>query len=172
MNNQNKIFFETDRLKVLNWRQYKANSIELANAIAPVVTTNVMKTLPPSWQQLDSAQSRLAWIKEREAESFCLAICNKKNNQLIGILLLSLDNADARVGYFIAECFWGQGFASEVVSGLCQYINDTAIAKTITGGVAPENISSVKVLLNNGFKKDTTESTIDTHFYKFTANIL
>lgn len=169
MNNQNKIFFETDRLKVLNWRQYKDNSIELSNAIAPVVTTHVMKTLPPSWQQLDSAQSRLAWIKERESESFCLAICNKKNNQLIGILLLSLDNADARVGYFIAECFWGQGFASEVVSGLCQYINDTAIAKTITGGVAPENIGSVKGLLNNGFKKDTTESTTDTHFYKYTA---
>jgi len=170
MNKENDISLETDRLKVFNWRLYKADSMELSKAIKPITTASVMKTLPPSWQTLDSDNSRVAWINEREAESYCLAICKKESNDLIGVLLLSPENIDARVGYLIAEEFWGQGFASEIISGLCKLLNETGFAKTITGGVDPTNIPSVKVLTKNGFVKDTFESNSNTHFYKYTRN--
>jgi RimJ/RimL family protein N-acetyltransferase len=170
MNKENEPSFETDRLKVFNWRKYNSDSIQLLKAIQSITTPKVMKSLPPSWQVLDTTKARIEWIKAREAESYCLAICKKESEDMVGLLLLSMENTDTRVGYLIAEKSWGKGFASEAISGLCKYVSENGFAKTITGGVDPTNIASVKVLTNNGFVKDSFESNSSTHFYRYTCH--
>lgn len=171
----NHISFNSHRLKVLNWRAFKNETTDLAKAIKPITTDAVMITLPSSWRSVDTQSSRIAWIEDREKESICLAVCHKKSEQMLGLLLLTqLENSvkidDIRVGYLIAEEFWGQGFASELISGFCSFIEESGLATTITGGVDPSNIGSVKVLTKNGFVKDPEESNNNIHFYKYSCN--
>lgn len=133
-----------------------------------------MMSLPSSWHSVDTESSRIAWIEEREKESICLAVCHKQSGQMLGILMLTqleipTEINDIRVGYLIAERFWGQGFASELISGLCIFVEENGLAKTITGGVDPSNIGSVKVLIKNGFVKEPEESNNNVHFYKYSC---
>lgn len=167
--------FDTARLRVLPWRQFIESISELAQAIAPVTTPKVMATLPPSWSSLDTNQERIHWIMEREQEGLCLCFCDAKNGEVVGILLLSPQMmqgncVDVRVGYFIAEEFWGRGFASEVVKGLVQIARSHELIDSVTGGVDPSNIGSVKVLTNNGFVHISDESNQHTHIYRFQSH--
>ena len=169
---ENAFSFETKRLSIIPWRQHESSNDKLIKAVGFITTNNVLKTLPPSWQNLDSLPTIKNWIVEREKESHCLAIVHKSENKMIGILLLNKPSEkdkyiDLRVGYLIAETYWKKGFASELIMGLCQLCKEDGRVDTIIGGVDPTNLGSIKVLTRNGFVPTQSSANDTTHFYQY-----
>lgn len=171
MNIEN-LAFETSRLKVVNWRNYEKDITRLSKSIQMVVTESVLKTLPPNWGVLDFDAQSKEWILARERESYCLAVLDKKASSLVGVMLIGKPDTgeecvELRLGYFVAEKYWGHGYASEVIGGLCQYIDNYEDVNSIIAGVDPENIASIKVLTKNGFQLDSEGEHQNIHFYKY-----
>ena len=162
------ISFETDRLPIFNWNQYNKT---LSCAVAKITSNNVMVSLPTSWQNLDSAEKVQHWIKQREQEAQCYCIINPSLDKFIGILLLNMEqpSKEIRLGYLLAEEFWGQKYASEVIEGLCNYCNKYFSGFKLTAGVDNTNTASIKVLVKNGFKQQDANNN-DTLFFEFICN--
>jgi RimJ/RimL family protein N-acetyltransferase len=105
--------------------------------------------------QLSGAQSQIAdWIATREAVTQVWLI--ETATDLIGLLFLfSTAERDARtcqVGYLFAENAWGQGYATEAVSGLVTHLQ-TGPPVTLLAGVTRGNPASAHVLLKAGFQR-------------------
>ncbi len=60
---------------------------------------------------------------------------------------------DVRIGYVIAEASWGRGFATELLSGLIDWMRTEPSVRTLTGGVDLTNHASVRVMENSGFRQ-------------------
>jgi RimJ/RimL family protein N-acetyltransferase len=56
-----------------------------------------------------------------------------------------------RIGYVIKESRWGEGVASELVSGLADWARSQPLVASIIGGVESQNAASARVLTKNGF---------------------
>jgi RimJ/RimL family protein N-acetyltransferase len=52
---------------------------------------------------------------------------------------------ELRVGYLVAERHWGNGFASELLSGLITWARAAEFA-SIVAGVTAANVASIRVL--------------------------
>ncbi len=74
---------------------------------------------------------------------------------VLGDVDLGSDRVEVRVGYVIAEEFWGRGFASELVGGLVRWCQDRTDVASIVGGVANKHPASARVLSKNGFVADS-----------------
>lgn len=70
---------------------------------------------------------------------------------LFEIEALSGDGVDLRLGYVIAESSWGKGIATELVAGLVEWAVASTGIVSISGGVAPGNLASARVLGKAGF---------------------
>lgn len=98
------------------------------------------------------------WIKE-ESESSCFSffIKNIQTNTLVG--LVNIKNIDydinkCEIGYFISEQAAGKGIISKFTSVVVTYCFEELQMNKVFLRIAPENIGSQKVALNNGFKKE------------------
>ena len=69
------------------------------------------------------------------------------------------DNWDreVRLGYLLSEDVWGQGIASELVSGFVEWCRKQTSISTIVAGVALDNPASKRVLEKNGFQLAQSE---------------
>jgi RimJ/RimL family protein N-acetyltransferase len=80
------------------------------------------------------------------------------NGEFIGWFLLrpdrrTLDNTkELEVGYRLKKKFWGQGYATEVSSGLIKRAFEELDAEIVFGLVSPPNIASRKVLEKVGLR--------------------
>ena len=59
---------------------------------------------------------------------------------------------EVRLGYLLAEDAWGQGIASELVSGFVGWCREQTSVSSIAGGVALDNPASRRVMQKNGFE--------------------
>ncbi len=66
---------------------------------------------------------------------------------------LDESTVDVRIGYVIAETSWGRGLATELLSGLVDWMRIEPSIHTLTGGVDLTNHASVRVMENNGFHR-------------------
>lgn len=60
------------------------------------------------------------------------------------------------IGYFLSEAHWGKGVATEAVSRLLHFLFMDVNVNRIQAEVMPQNETSKKVLLKNGFMKEGT----------------
>jgi len=67
------------------------------------------------------------------------------------------DDADT-FGYWIAEPFWGQGYATEAALALSRFAFKTADKLELCAAVHPENKASMRVLEKSGFVYDRIET--------------
>lgn len=121
-----------------------------------LLTPGVTKSLPSDWQNIDTIEKANGWINKRSEESAFLTILYKPTGSIVGFMFLYADNpssrpVDIRLGYLIAESWWGIGLGSELVGGLVQWCISTEAINSISGGVEKDNIGSIKVLEKNGF---------------------
>jgi RimJ/RimL family protein N-acetyltransferase len=76
--------------------------------------------------------------------------------QLVGAVGLHSDpeNADGapELGYWIAEAFWGQGYATEAARAVVQIARWTLKLKSLTSGYFTDNPASGRVLQKLGFR--------------------
>lgn len=170
----NEYLFETDRLKAFAYDDFTKNQIDhrsLIRRILRIMTPKVTESLPSGWQNLQTDTDAINWIKDVSKESSLLLVQLRKTKEIVGFIFLYEPATlkapmDLRLGYLLSEDTWGHGMASELIKGLLKWCRSTGRIKTITGGVEPGNVASIKVLKKNGFMQ-TGLSNDGTLFYVY-----
>jgi len=158
---QNSYNFETTRLEVKEWHSFPEESALSKNLdviLKGMLTPGVTNSLPPTWQGEYTIDRARDWIKERDSEGVTLLIFEKELQIPLGLVILfnmSDDQrlSELRLGYLLAESAWGKGYGSELIQGFVDRCRNQKVA-SIVGGVAKDNVASIRVLEKNGFVKD------------------
>lgn len=153
--------FETERLLVKEWHSLLCNDWQegdLGHVIAAMLTEPVTRSLPLSWQGSYSVARARDWIKERDEDGVTLLVIDRSIHQAVGLMILfemqseeDGGDTDIRLGYLLSEGTWGKGMASELVNGFVNWCSGQPSISSISGGVAPDNPASKRVLEKNGF---------------------
>jgi len=153
--------FETIRLELKEWHSLPEESgisNNLAVIVKGILTPRVTESLPPTWQGDYTINRARDWINERNSEGVTLLILEKESQSPLGLVILfdmaiGQDLAELRLGYLLAEPAWGKGYGSELIQGLVDHCRNQKVA-SIVGGVAKDNMASIRILEKNGFVKD------------------
>ncbi len=87
--------------------------------------------------------------------AYIFAIRIKENNAFVGGIGLHLDNhRKAELGYWIAEPFWNNGFATEAVKAITKFGFENIHLNKIFALYFEDNPSSGKVLQKNNFNNE------------------
>ncbi|MDV7141844.1 GNAT family N-acetyltransferase [Tropicimonas sp. TH_r6] len=164
--------FATERLSVRSWRQdieEPEARLALEAALAGLLTEAVLAHLPPSMQLGGQRDCIGRWIDARARESEVLRVDLTENGALVGLLILVEDAGDSirpglHIGYLLGEAVWGQGLASELLSGLVAAL-DGCGPRRLFGGVDTGNPASARVLEKAGFAVDTALSSGDADMF-------
>ena len=143
--------FETDRLRV---RRIESTDIDGLHELHRSVNVARYCSGPPltheeSRQHLETVRQHYAtpdntswvWAVERIADQAFVGTC----------ALVGRSVNDTEVGYRFLEQFWGQGFGTELVSGLVRHWHNQMCAETLTACVYTKNVASWKILERAGF---------------------
>jgi RimJ/RimL family protein N-acetyltransferase len=83
------------------------------------------------------------------------AVDDKATGALIGFCALNQENVDGaeevEIGYRLAQPFWGQGLATEIVRATLAYGFESLGLRSIIAIVQPANVASVRVIQKVGF---------------------
>jgi len=136
--------------------------------VAGMLTEPVTRALPPQWQGEFSRERASRWIQERDAESTVLLATGKSTQQPVGLVILSEEPDAIRIGYVLSESAWGQGLATELVTGFVDWCRSRPGVSKIFAGVEASNPASVRVLEKSGFHLVTDEgsSRTSSHTYE------
>lgn len=162
--------FPTQRLSVAPWhRAVGEHGIDLTEAVAAILTPKTTGALPPAWRGEYTPERARRWVIERDGESPTFLVVVRSSSEPVGLMILHEEANEhdmlrhLRVGYVIKESSWGEGIASELVSGLVGWARSQPFVGSISGGVDSQNPASARVLLKNGFRlrgRDPTEGTV------------
>jgi RimJ/RimL family protein N-acetyltransferase len=100
-----------------------------------------------------------AWI-ERSLEEraaglgWPFLIERRDDRALVGSIDLSIedDRSSGALGYWVAEEWWGHGYATEAGQAMVRFAFEVALLNQVTASVLPENARSVRVLEKAGFR--------------------
>ncbi|RIK41656.1 MAG: N-acetyltransferase [Chloroflexi bacterium] len=114
-----------------------------------------------SWSQLNEASARafLAELEKSEPGArgvwFQFAVALKSTDQLIGdcaMMVRADDTRQAEIGYTFARRYQGQGYATEAVERLLEYLYRTLNLHRVIAQVDCRNERSVALLERVGFR--------------------
>lgn len=159
--------FETDRLLVKEWHSLTPGDWQrrdLGAVVAGMLTEQVTRALPETWQGPYSPERARAWIRERDEEGPTTLVVDKATGNAVGMMILHVSQApdervgsEVRLGYLLAEGAWGKGFASELVAGFIAWCRGHTHISSIAAGVAWDNPASRRVLEKNDFSAVQTK---------------
>lgn len=168
--------FQTTRLYVRHWADDLADPAQRAwveRGVKALLTPDVLSPLPSCMQLEDAPMAVSDWIDHRAEESDVFRITIRApephSGRLIGLMiLLDLSGEDEmaqmHLGYLLAEQDWGQGYASEMLSGLVTVLQELAPV-SVVAGVAHDNPASAHALEKAGFHRDRSLSCNDTEMF-------
>ncbi len=104
----------------------------------------------PAGGARDYIQNKKASFEE--GTELSLVIERRQDRTPMGIIGLRLGSADPEIGYWLAEAFWGQGYASEAASRVLAFAFDELGIARIIAGTFKENPASLAVLKKLGFR--------------------
>ena len=119
----------------------------------------VNRFLETRWQPQDG-QAILEFVREAIASDSChlLAVVELSSSRHIGnikIGAISQRHLSADVSYFIGEVdCWGKGYGSEAVGLAVRLAFEELGLFRLQAGVYSSNVSSIKVLVRNGFVQE------------------
>lgn len=152
-------FFETKRLKIRNFRMEDAFQLYRNHQDA-----EVKQWIPnESYENLEEAESVVVFFihcVERKRLPYVLAVELKETGQLIGdtgVNEVEGKPGEVEIGYTICHEFSGRGYASELLSSMCQFVGSQLGYRTLYGRVMKGNDASIRVLKKNGFTFDREE---------------
>jgi RimJ/RimL family protein N-acetyltransferase len=100
-----------------------------------------------------------AWIarsaEEREAGvGWPFVITLRESNTVIGSMDLSIegDTSGGSLGYWIAEDYWGKGYATEAALAMIAFAFDILKLPEVTANALPDNQRSIRVLEKAGLR--------------------
>ncbi len=78
-------------------------------------------------------------------------------NSICGFLFIHVEqNTDAHIGYLLGERYWGQGLATELLTGFIELCVKTQRWHKLIGGVDVANKASSHLLSKLGFSRQAT----------------
>ncbi|MBY5991180.1 GNAT family N-acetyltransferase [Ferrimonas balearica] len=135
--------------------------------IPELLSPRATRHLPSGWQGIHTEDASRSWLSERQAEGQLMAVRLRGTDELVGLLMLSnttrvQTGLTLHLGYVLAERWWGQGLASELVSGLAEWCQMDGRVSALIGGVVRDHAASVKVLEKSGFEPVEVETAPET----------
>jgi RimJ/RimL family protein N-acetyltransferase len=169
--------FKTQRLTVCEVEKGNVAYSEyekLLDGITRLLTFSVVLHLPSSFHHIDSREKAHIWLEQILSESRLFSVELADDNGLIGFLFVSVvdeGNDVAHLGYLLAEQYWGQGLASELLHEFIQYSRAAEAWQVLIAGVPKENTASVRLLQRLGFTRQAIDDGVgydarDTIFYR------
>jgi len=153
------IVFETARLYVRPFRTEDAQALYANHCEAAV-----KKWIPnESYANLEEAQDAAGFFARLAAEfrlPYVLAVAQKDSDELIGdcgINEVDGHTGEIEIGYCISEKSCGNGYATELVQAMTEFVFKTFDAKIMYGRVICGNNASVRVLEKSGYMFERTE---------------
>jgi RimJ/RimL family protein N-acetyltransferase len=116
-----------------------------------------------SWSRLDEAAARafLTALDEtepgRRGEWFQFALVHNETDQLLGdcaLLVKADDPQQAEIGYTLARAHQGQGYATEALTTLLDYLFGTLELHRVVAQVDVRNEPSFRLLERLGFRRE------------------
>ena len=131
---------ETKRLKI-----YAASKEQMETFIAAqsidVLKAAYTEMLNGSLAHPDMWEWYAIWMIERKDGTHIGELCFKGIDK----------NGAAEIGYGIADCYQGNGFATEAVTAIVDWALNQNIVHCVTDEVEKENIASIRVIEKSGF---------------------
>lgn len=145
------MIFETNRLLVRELTLFDAKALQPIFSDPEVMRFSVRGLLSDS----EIIQHIHTNIAKYGKSHFCRwAVVEKHSKTLIGVCGISKDSAESReiihLNYRLATPYWGQGFATELVTALAKYCNDIGVSP-LYALIEPANTASIRVVSKSGF---------------------
>lgn len=161
--------FETARLTAHHWLPdltHPVRRIALEQVLATILTPPVLQHLPAPLQLGTQDDAIAHWIIARASKADVMLVTPTGTDTPIGLMIYALnpERCTAYIGYILAETAWGQGYATELVSGLIATLNEHPRLR-LSGGVSRDNPASARVLQKVGFAVSAALSTPDIDMY-------
>lgn len=154
------------RTTLAPWRDQLADPAAraaLGRALAPLLTPDVTDRLPGALAFDPAGGDIDTWIDRADGIAEVHTISRTDTGALAGLLLLSPvpgAGRDRAVGYFLGREHWGQGLASDMLTGLVEAL-DGGPPCVLFAGTDAGNRASQRVLEKVGFTRDRSETTPD-----------
>ncbi|WP_253816954.1 GNAT family N-acetyltransferase [Vibrio coralliilyticus] len=145
--------YRTNRLTIRQFKDGDRNAHFLSE-IQATLTEKVVENLPPYFHQVRSNESAETWLSKMNDESV-LYVVRANDGALAGFVFVYQDSGSAHIGYLLAEEYWGQGLASELLTGFIDSIANKSGWRELVAGVDESNIASLKLLEKLGFVKQS-----------------
>ncbi|WP_209326955.1 GNAT family N-acetyltransferase [Pseudoalteromonas sp. PA2MD11] len=164
------ISFNTPRLNVIeiNSNTAKLEQTTLVNALPSILTPAVVANLPGYFQGIDSIAAAEKWLANMLNEC-CLLMVQSQHQDVVGLLFIYTENHDAHIGYLLAEQYWGQGLAFELLQGFINLAGTQSHWHKLIAGVDESNTPSIKLLKKLAFEEQAPKEN-GMLFYEFNLN--
>lgn len=159
--------FNTQRLNVieLNSNDTKSERTTLVNALPAILTPAVVANLPSYFQGVDSIAAAEKWLANMLNECRLLML-QSQHQEVIGLLFVYTEKHDAHIGYLLAEQYWGQGLAFELLQGFINLACTHSYWRKLIAGVDELNRPSIKLLKKLAFEEQASKEN-GMLFYEF-----
>ena len=150
--------FNTPRLNVIeiNSNTAKLEKTALVNALPAILTPAVVANLPGYFQGIDSIAAAEKWLANMLNECRLLML-QSQQQEVVGLLFIYTENHDAHIGYLLAEQYWGQGLAFELLQGFINLAGTQSHWHKLIAGVDESNTPSIKLLKKLAFEKQASK---------------
>ena len=148
-------FLDTPRLQLR--RLNASDGLGLFNIFSNADVARYLSA-PPMASPAD-AERKLGDLMAQYASdsAFQLAVTRNDTGELIGtcpIWNIYLQNRRGEIGYVLAKPFWGNGYMSEALAALIDYILDEKNFHRLEADIDPRNVPSATILERLGFKRE------------------
>lgn len=140
----------TERLTMCRLRASDASLLmQIANDWEVAKQTT---TLPYPYR-LSDAEALIEHAADAAArgQEIILAITRSSDGRLMGLIGLTMDTTPVEVGYWLGVPYWGQGYASEALTGVLEMAAQEMPVRELEAVVFAENQASARVLRKCGF---------------------
>ncbi|KPW00609.1 MULTISPECIES: GNAT family N-acetyltransferase [Pseudoalteromonas] len=162
--------FTTKRLNVI---EIDASSSmdehhQLTIALPTILTPAVVANLPGYFQGIDSIAVAEKWLGNMLNECRLLML-QSEHQEVVGLLFIYTENHNAHIGYLLAEQYWGQGLAFELLQGFINLADTQPHWHKLIAGVDESNTPSIKLLKKLAFEEQASKEN-GMLFYEFNLN--
>jgi len=134
----------------------------LIESITKILTPAVTHSLPNAFHSATDAESVVSLLTGLMSEAMVFQFSLRSlPNCPIGLVFLAPEQTksanSAHLGYLLAEQYWRQGLAFELLQALLTQLRDQGTFERIIAGVEADNIGSIKLLEKLGFELTSTQ---------------
>jgi len=128
------------------------------------IAKNLMNVFPHPYTKRDGIKFIEASLLQKPVQVFAIEIESKASGAIGIFLQPDIQCKNAKIGYWLAEPFWGKGIITKAIRQVTEYGFDTWDINRIYARPFGHNIASQKALEKAGFR---LEAKLEKTFYKF-----